>query len=36
MDIHDFYAGFDRRVCDIVAYGYDRSPAFRRRMELPG
>lgn len=36
MDINDFYAGFDRRVRDIVAYGYDRSPAFRQRMEAAG
>lgn len=33
MDIHAFYAGFDQRVRDIVAYGYHHSPAFRRRME---
>lgn len=36
MDIHTFYAGFDQRVRDIVAYGYDHSPAFRRRMEAAG
>ncbi|GIV99187.1 phenylacetate--CoA ligase family protein [Roseiflexus sp.] len=36
MDIGAFYAGFDQRVRDIVAYGYDRSPAFRRRMEAAG
>lgn len=36
MDIHAFYAGFDQRVRDIVAYGYNHSPAFRRRMEAAG
>ncbi|MDW8145131.1 MAG: AMP-binding protein [Roseiflexaceae bacterium] len=36
MDINAFYAGFDQRVRDIVAYGYDHSPAFRQRMESAG
>jgi phenylacetate-CoA ligase len=36
MDINAFYAGFDQRVREIVAYGYDHSPAFRRRVEDAG
>ena len=31
--IETFYASFDSRVRDIVAYGYEHSPAFRQRME---
>lgn len=36
MDLQDFYAGFDQRVREIVAYGYDHSPAFRQRMDAAG
>lgn len=36
MDIATFYAGFDQRVREIVAFGYEHSPAFRRRMEEAG
>jgi phenylacetate-CoA ligase len=36
MDIQAFYAGFDQRVREIVAFGYEHSPAFRRRMEAAG
>lgn len=35
-EIRNFYAGFDDRVRDIVAYGYDRSPALRSRMDDAG
>lgn len=31
--IREFYRSFDERVRDIVAYGYEHSPAFRRRMQ---
>jgi phenylacetate-CoA ligase len=34
--IEAFYASFDSRVREIVAYGYERSPALRRRMESAG
>jgi phenylacetate-CoA ligase len=34
--IQHFYAGFDDRVRDIVAYGYEHSPALRRRMHAAG
>ncbi|MFQ3633953.1 phenylacetate--CoA ligase family protein [Roseiflexus sp.] len=36
MDIQAFYAGFDQRVREIVAFGYDYSPAFRQRMHAAG
>jgi phenylacetate-CoA ligase len=31
--IREFYHSFDGRVRDIVAYGYEHSPAFRGRMQ---
>ncbi|MGH2543285.1 MAG: phenylacetate--CoA ligase family protein [Ardenticatenaceae bacterium] len=34
--LDEFYRTFDERVREIVAYGYDHSPAFRRRMEGVG
>lgn len=34
--ITDFYAGFDDRVREIVAYGYANSTALRRRMDAAG
>ena len=36
IDLQTFYAGFDAQVREIVAYGYDHSPAFRRRMDAAG
>lgn len=36
MDMQAFYAGFDQRVREIVAFGYEHSPAFRQRMEAAG
>ena len=36
IDLQTFYAGFDAQVRDIVAYGYDHSPAFRHRMDAAG
>lgn len=36
MDLQAFYASFDQRVREIVAYGYDHSPAFRQRMDAAG
>ena len=34
--IDAFYVSFDDRVRTIVAYGYERSPALRRRMDAAG
>ena len=36
IDLQTFYAGFDAQVREIVAYGYDHSPAFRHRMDAAG
>jgi phenylacetate-CoA ligase len=36
MDLQRYYRSFDDRVTAIVAFGYDRSPALRRRMEAAG
>lgn len=36
MDLNAFYAMFDGRVREVVSFGYERSPAFRRRMESAG
>ncbi len=36
VSIEAFCAGFDERVRHIVAYGYEHSPAFRKRMEAAG
>jgi phenylacetate-CoA ligase len=36
VDLDAYYASFDGRVRDIVAYGYERSPALRRRMDEAG
>lgn len=36
MDLQRYYRSFDSRVSAIVAFGYERSPAFRRRMEAAG
>jgi len=36
IDLQTFYAGFDAQVREIVAYGYDHSPAFRQRMDAAG
>lgn len=36
MDLQAYYTSFDERVRDIVAYGYEYSPAFQLRMEEAG
>lgn len=36
IDLQTFYTGFDAQVREVVAYGYDHSPAFRRRMDAAG
>ena len=36
MDLDAYYRSFDDRVRDIVAYGYERSPAFRARLVAAG
>jgi phenylacetate-CoA ligase len=36
VDLETYYASFDTRVRDIVAYGYEHSPAFRARMDAAG
>lgn len=36
MDLQRYYRSFDSRVSAIVAFGYERSPAFRRRMDAAG
>lgn len=36
MDLDQYYASFDARVRDLVAFGYARSPAFRRRLDAAG
>ena len=34
--LESFYASFDERVRALVAYGYERSPALRRRIDAAG
>jgi phenylacetate-CoA ligase len=36
MDLQRYYHSFDSRVSAIVAFGYERSPALRRRMQDAG
>jgi phenylacetate-CoA ligase len=36
VDLDAYYASFDDRVRDIVAYGHERSPAFSSRMAAAG
>lgn len=36
MDLQRYYHSFDSRVSAIVTFGYERSPALRRRMEAAG
>jgi phenylacetate-CoA ligase len=36
MDLDAYYRSFDDRVRAVVAYGFERSPAFRARMEAAG
>lgn len=35
-EIEEYYASFDARVREVVTHGYERSPAFRRRMDAAG